>query len=396
MSAAGRYPVLDALLGAGAARDFMKGPWPASHLVAHGSLERLPPVLCAAPLSGLDTLAPLHRGPVVFGRGAVDARTASAELDAPHLLRLGLAVYLPDIAPVVPGLAAWLRGFERELGLPEGCSTVGAFAAPPGDGVSCHFDADDVFSIQLRGRKVFHVAAAAIPYPAGRQFGPGMLPADELYPQAGGGFPTPDTARFERIEMAPGSVLFLPRGTWHRSEAVGESFSISIGIRPPSALDRLLPQLRDLLLQDPAWRRPLYEAHRPGDAAIDRAAALLAGLPAILSSLTADDLARPSTRDHYQKIPMSTLAHAREGGRLRLVVTALDGDWSARTTLDTQAPAHLAPSLAWLAAREAAFDAADFDAAFPRLPGPDRQQVLALLVRASFLRRLWFPARSDA
>ena len=44
--------------------------------------------------------------------------------------------------------------------------------------------------------------------------------------------------------MAPGSVLFLPRGTWHYTQAGEPSLSISIVLDPPAALRCLLDQLR--------------------------------------------------------------------------------------------------------------------------------------------------------
>lgn len=97
-----------------------------------------------------------------------------------------------------------------------------------------------------------HLFRLGLTYPLGRQFGPVMLPDEELYPQAGAGFPAPAQAAFERVDMALGSVLFLPRGTWHRSEALEDSFSLSIGTRALAALDCVLAQLRSLLLQDSA------------------------------------------------------------------------------------------------------------------------------------------------
>jgi hypothetical protein len=89
---------------------------------------------------------------------------------------------------------------------------------------------------------------------------------------------------------------------------------------------------------------------------------------------------------------MATLRHEPSGiGRLRLRVTAWDGDWIERETLDTEAPAPLAGALDWLAAHGAAFSIAQFEARFPGLAPADARQVLSLLARAGFLKSLRFP-----
>lgn len=72
--------------------------------------------------------------------------------------------------------------------------------------------------------------------------------------------PIRSRAAFTTVEMKPGSVLFLPRGTWHRTESEGDSMSVSIAVDTPPAVDYIVAQLRMLLLQDPRWRAPLYGA----------------------------------------------------------------------------------------------------------------------------------------
>jgi ribosomal protein L16 Arg81 hydroxylase len=395
---------LEELLGAEAAQTFLESHWPERHFAAHPPATTLPAVLRGPALASLEALSRVYQGPVTFGRGAREARTASSDANAGSLYRMGLSVYLPDIDAAVTGATAWLRAIERALGVPAGCARLGAFASPAGDGIACHFDADDVISIQLTGNKIFHVAKVeGLAYPSGQQFGPGMLPGDELYPQAPAGFPQPANATFERIEMRPGSVLFLPRGTWHRSEAPEDSFSVSIGMRPPAAMERLLQRLRDLLLQDPAWRRPLYEANgeSPARQALEeRLNAQLRQLPAVLEQLRGADLVQPVTPalplradSRLQTIPMAQLQTTvlTATPRVRLTIAAWDDEWIARATLDTEVPAHLAPALAWLAGNQAAFDVTDFEQRFATLPGADLRQLLELLVRAGYLRLLWFP-----
>src|SRR3546814_1181467 len=68
----------------------------------------------------------------------------------------------------------------------------------------------------------------------------------------------PYTTLSRSHEMQPGSVLFLPRGTWHRTEALEPSLSLSIVVRPPVLADALLDWLQPWLLGDARWRLPLY------------------------------------------------------------------------------------------------------------------------------------------
>jgi ribosomal protein L16 Arg81 hydroxylase len=394
---------LEALFGQPGARALLESYWPERHLAAHGPVARLPEALRSPELRSLDALAHVYRGQVAFGRGAADTRTFNSDAHAGQLYKLGFSVYLSDIAAVVPGGAAWVATLERALGVPAGCSKLGAFASPPGDGLPCHFDAEDVISVQLTGSKTFAVARVEdLPYPVGRQFGPGMLPGEELFPQARGGFPKPDKSKFERIRMEPGSVLFLPRGTWHETRAESDSFSISVGMRPPAALDYLLRQLRYLLLQDPQWRRPLYGAAHEDErrtAELARAAKLLERLPSMVGQLTATDLMPPggaadvptTPTARFQKVPMATLRLERAGTMLRLTVAAWDQDWAERTTLRTDVPGHLRDFLEWLAVAETAFCAAELRQRFATVPALDLAQALDLLSKAGFLRRLWFP-----
>jgi Cupin superfamily protein len=399
----GGSPTLAALFGTNGVRDFLGGYWPERHFCIQRKFSDLPAVLRSDELGGLNGLARHYRGPAAFGRGAVDTRTFNSDAHPAHLFRLGYTVYLYDIAASVPGVPTWLAALERDLGVPGGSSKIGAFASPLGDGLPIHFDADDVISVQLSGSKTFEIAPVeGLRFPVGQQFGPGMLPGDELYPQASAGFPKPDGVPLERIRMEPGSVLYLPRGTWHTTRAESDSFSISIGIRPPAALDYLLPKIRALLLQDSRWRRPLYGIAGAPDERGDelrRLDELLRGLPDAVARLTARDLAPPvpnrtpdpEREQRFQRVPMASLTTEVSGKQLHVRVTAWDREWIERTTLKTEVPAHLLPALNWLRERDAAFATSELKRHLPGVPDIDVWQLLDLLTRAGYLRRLWFP-----
>lgn len=238
--------------------------WPEQIHVAHGSLARLPALFLQPLLEDMQRFADRYRGPLSFGRGLRSPQTFDSHANAAGLLQLGLTVFMQDVTPCLPGANEFLRQLERELGVPAGSARLSAFASPDDDGVSCHYDAEEVISIQLLGHKTFDVAPMediALPY--GAQFGPDMVAVDNLFEQARQGFPDPARAHFTRHAMRPGSVLYLPRGTWHKTQASQASLSLSIVIRPPVLADALLGWLKPWLLGDARWRLPVYEPRRP-------------------------------------------------------------------------------------------------------------------------------------
>ena len=234
--------------------------------VVHGDPARFPPWLRESPLRSVEDVCAAYRGRILHGRREGGARFHLLERGAPaELLAGGEALYLPDIADVVPAASSWLRELELSLGIPSGCARATAWVAPAGEGTALHFDAEDVISIQLSGSKRFEVGEpVALGNAASYQFGPGIPAAADLYPQCAAGFPDAAAARFTTLAMQPGSVLALPRGHWHRTHCETPSLSISVVLSPPLLMDWALGVLRHWALEAPRWRAPLYGA--PQDA----------------------------------------------------------------------------------------------------------------------------------
>jgi hypothetical protein len=359
-------------------RDF----WPGQPFVTHGPLARLPSVFADPRFADLPTLSSHYRGRVLFGRGRAGPRSILVhDVEAAPLYDMGLSLYLPDIEAMAPECADFLRSLERELGLGEGQARITAWASPAADGIACHFDAEDVFSVQLAGTKRFQVAETpALVHPVGAQYGPGIPPSPDLYPQAAGGFPDPDDVPFTEVVMQPGSVLFLPRGFWHRTEADANSLSISIILSSPPVLDVLLGRLRDLLLQDPAWRMPVHAARLPSEnagSAEGYGAARLAELAGIIASITPADLlggaeepAASIGRDTlFQRIPGAPPA----GSPDRATYPDGAGD---RAFVD------------WALEGRAAFSLSEASQRFAELGGMRLEALLERLIAEGVLRRL--------
>lgn len=403
-------PLLAALFAPCPAHEFRDRFWPGVPLAVHGPRARLPAPFNDEALASSAALAQRYRGRLRFTHGGSERMVRADGTDAQSLLDMGLTIQFVDLVQVVPQAAAFLRALEAELGLHEGATTMCAFASAPDDGLNRHFDAAELISVQLAGTKRFHYAPVPeIPVPTGGQYAPRGAPIDELYPQATHGFPDPVHATFSTAAMAPGSVLFLPRGTWHYTQAGEPSLSISIVVDPPAALRCLLDQLRLLLLQDPAWRMPLIGGYgdRPQDARVrEHAAALLAGLPGIVARLAPDDLLSapasvgwrlthmtPATR--FQRAPHTRVEMGPAGPHGGVAVRFFAGREPALTqpTGEVEVSPGTLPIVRWLdARREGPFTAAQLAQAFAGEPLGALQQVLALCVQMQLLRVLWFPA----
>ncbi|MEU6345926.1 cupin domain-containing protein [Streptomyces sp. NPDC046977] len=158
-----------------------------------------------------------------------------------------------------------------------------------GQGLAVHRDDADVFVLQVAGRKTWYVHDA----PAGPDWAPGELADDEHSP------------RLLRGVLAPGDVLYVPRGFAHRAVgAAGLSAHLSLTVRDislrdlRSALERLVTEGLDV----PAL--PLGET-----AIADACEALLAHYRARLGAVSAQDV-RAAARAQ-QALPLTgTAVHA--------------------------------------------------------------------------------------
>lgn len=390
---------------------FTRDYWPDHHFVAHGDPARLPPFLRAPELDGIEALSRVYAGNLRFTSGRrYQKMLAIDRVQAMSLYRMGLTVQFEDIAPFVAPTAEALRQLEAELGLARGAARASVFASPREDGLSVHFDAQDLFSIQLKGSKRFRIAPVReLRYPCGTQFVPGTEPFDFLYPQVAQGFPDPADVEFASVDMQPGSVLFLPRGTWHATESGGDSLSVSIGVYLPSIADCVLEQLQLMLLQDADWRRPPYGGWGDGaqrDAIATRLASLLETLPQVCSRLRPDDvldairspeqrLAAITPESRFQKTPHSQLdteVGTEERGYAYEVVWVklADPNYGERPPIRMEVTPEAAAVLRWIAQRRAAFAVAALAAQFPALQFVQHQQILQAAARSGLIRMLWF------
>ena len=252
------------------------GDW----LVEHGDVARLQSVAGIAELR--DIAQVLALGPAKISAYGVSAAAPTVRRgdDAVRTLQsidhlapaqalaaydIGLSILCGDLVPLVPELAQQVEGLLGEFGLPgrgsgarrlldltgvEPIEAVMSYSPAGADAaLGLHYDAFDVISIQLEGTKVWMLGANEdVAFPLSSFDTEAQRP-----PGTGRG------AALKRIEMRPGSVLFVPRGVWHSTQEVSRdepSVTLLLKMSPPSFVEVLVTALFAQLGERPEWRTP--------------------------------------------------------------------------------------------------------------------------------------------
>jgi len=251
-------PGLAALLGATSAGAFLEENWPAHPFVAHGLSGSVRGLTSLPFLHSLDAL--LNAWPDKIQAHLPDVRDEASSIDAGpadarKLFANGLPLLFNQVQKISPVLQEWLAAIHRDLGLPQmTVSRCMVYATPDGKGTAAHFDQNINFVLQLVGTKKWWLAkneAVANP-PQRHTLG---LPID---PELVGCLSAPmresEPENKEFFVLNPGSVLFVPQGYWHGTEASGEALSLNFTYSQPSYADLFLAALRSRLLLSPEWR----------------------------------------------------------------------------------------------------------------------------------------------
>jgi hypothetical protein len=197
----------------------------------------------------------------------------------------GASLVIAQFQEVHAPLARFCRGLEKAF--LHGVQANIYLTPPDAQGFRVHFDTHDVLVLQVSGRKAWRVWDA-IPFPAPTRHTPwANNAAPEGEPHA--------------LVMAPGDVLYLPRGVLHEAmvqQGEQPSLHITIGLMEPGLGEMLRGLLGELEAEEPALRAamPTWRLAEPDGLALlrDRLAAALAVLarPDIADRLTVAALDR--------------------------------------------------------------------------------------------------------
>jgi len=176
----------------------------------------------------------------------------------------GLTLLFSEVQLHAPRLEPWLEAIRADLGvsaLTEKRCLV--YATPAGTGTAAHFDQNVNFVLQVHGTKRWRLAPNThVTRPMTRhRLGQPIDPELESYSR----LPMPPAlpADHTEIVLEPGSVLFVPRGTWHATHATTDALSLNFTFSAPTWLDVFGAALRGRLALSSDWR----ETAAPRDSA---------------------------------------------------------------------------------------------------------------------------------
>ena len=170
---------------------------------------------------------------------AADDRVLAAMADGTSLVLQGLHRTWPPLVEFGARLA-------DELGHPV---QINAYITPPqNQGFAPHYDVHDVFVLQVAGRKHWTIHEPVVDAPLDNQ--PWDSVRDAVAARAEGE-PVIDTV------LEPGDAMYLPRGTIHAAQALGEtSIHLTVGVHPLTRY-HLVRELLQAAQDEPELRRSL-------------------------------------------------------------------------------------------------------------------------------------------
>ena len=191
---------------------------------------------------------------------AVDVNTQ----DAMKLFNNGMGLLFKNAHLHCKVLKEWVEALRKELGLSQltfGRSLI--YATPHGKGTAPHFDQNINLVLQIHGTKKWTlapnhtVANPTVRHTLGHKIDEEILSyLEEEMPES-----MPENAI--SFDLRPGSLLFVPRGVWHSTEAQGDALALNFTFSPPTWADLFLSALKGRLNSVPQWRETAFGVSDP-------------------------------------------------------------------------------------------------------------------------------------
>jgi ribosomal protein L16 Arg81 hydroxylase len=179
-------------------------------------------------------------------------------------LRQGATLVANDIDHLSHGLTAFSRTIEEALGGKVQGNLYCSSKRRPG--FAAHFDTHDVYAVHVEGTKTWHIyegrAVDPIAHPMFKSLG------REHHEKAKGKL-------LMDVKMAPGDLLYLPRGQYHDALAdQGGAVHIAFGVTYPIGIDVMSYLFEKVIARD-AFRANLPRVETRGEGSLgDRLASL--------------------------------------------------------------------------------------------------------------------------
>ncbi len=228
-------------------------------LVVHDRQAALAELLSLPLLGSLDALLAAWPDPVEVFHPEIADEAGSVLVDpdeARTQFASGMTLLFSEVQLHAPPLVSWLEAIRADIGvsaLTEKRCLI--YATPAGTGTGPHFDQNVNFVLQVHGTKRWKLAPNTnVTRPMTRhRLGQPIDPELESYSR----LPMPSAlpADHAEIVLEPGSVLFVPRGTWHATHATTDTLSLNFTFSAPTWLDVFGAALRSRLALSPEWRQ---------------------------------------------------------------------------------------------------------------------------------------------
>lgn len=150
-------------------------------------------------------------------------------------------VRIPDVVSLSPRLQRFARALEVLLHQPVDASL---FWSKAGAGAIVHYDNRDNLVLQLHGRKRWYVSTE----PSGLQDNWKHI-----------GEPLAQLARHRTIDVGPGDLLYIPRGTPHTVDSTSESLHLALLFVPTTMREVLIAAVDQMSDLDRSWRETAVE-----------------------------------------------------------------------------------------------------------------------------------------
>lgn len=239
--------------------DFFQNSWPKKPFVVHNLSQTILPLLDLPWLRSLDHLLTIW--PEAISAHLPDVRDECSAIEvesndkARKLFQNKMALLFNNVHLQSEVLTHWLQALATDLGLPSSThARCMIYATPDGKGTAAHFDQNINFVLQIRGTKKWWIEPNTSVENPTERFTMGQALDPELSAYTDEKMPTQMSSKKEEIILKPGSLLFVPRGYWHSTEADGEALSLNFTFNQPTWADLLTLALRSRLLQSSAWR----------------------------------------------------------------------------------------------------------------------------------------------
>lgn len=174
----------------------------------------------------------------------------------------GMGLLFNDVNRISPILQDWIEQIKSDLGISShsyGRSLI--YATPDGKGTAAHFDQNINFVLQIHGTKKWTLAKnQSVVNPMDRHT-MGLLVEPEMASYLESAMPETMPEKVMSFDLKPGSLLFVPRGVWHSTEAEGDALALNFTFTAPTWSDLLLGALRSRLILSPDWRETALIAH---------------------------------------------------------------------------------------------------------------------------------------